>query len=114
LTRGVNEVIDLAHLKKVLLSGKKLRIKFGIDPTSSNIHLGRVVPLLKLKDFQQLGHRVVFIIGDFTGVIGDTSDKETERPMLSEKEVEKNMRTYIAQVEKILNIKKTEIHYNSK
>jgi len=114
LTRGVNEVIDLAHLEQALLSSKKLRIKFGIDPTTPNIHLGRAVPLLKLKDFQQLGHRIVFIIGDFTGVIGDTSDKETERPMLSEKEVEKNMRTYIAQVEKILDIKKTEIHYNSK
>lgn len=114
LTRGVNEVIDPIHLKQVLLAGKKLKIKFGIDPTTPNIHLGRAVPLLKLKDFQQLGHQIVFIIGDFTGVIGDTSDKETERPMLSEKEVKKNMRTYIAQVEKILDIKKTEIHYNSK
>lgn len=114
LTRGVNEVIDLAHLKQILLSGKKLRIKFGIDPTSPNIHLGRAVPLMKLKDLQQLGHQVVFIIGDFTGTIGDTSDKKTERPMLSEKEVERNMRTYIAQAEKILDIKETEIHYNSK
>lgn len=114
LTRGVNEVIDIVHLKQSLLSGKKLRVKFGIDPTSPNIHLGRAVPLLKLRDFQQLGHQVVFIIGDFTGVIGDTSDKETERPMLSEKEVEKNMKTYITQAGKILDIKKTEIHYNSK
>jgi len=114
LTRGVNEVIGFAHLEQALLSSKRLRIKFGIDPTSPNIHLGQAVVLLKLKDFQQLGHQVVFIIGDFTGVIGDTSDKETERPMLSEKEVEKNMRTYIAQAEKILNIKETEIHYNSK
>jgi len=114
LTRGVNEIIDPVHLEQRLLSGKKLRIKFGIDPTSPNIHLGRTVPLLKLKDFQQLGHQVLFIIGDFTGVIGDTSDKETERPMLSEKEVEKNMRTYVSQAEKILDIKQTEIHYNSK
>jgi len=114
LSRGVNEVIDLVHLEQRLLSGKKLRIKFGIDPTSPHIHLGRAVPLLKLKDFQELGHQIVFIIGDFTGVIGDTSDKETERPMLSEKEIEKNMKTYIAQAEKILDIKKTEIHYNSK
>lgn len=114
LTRGVNEVIDKVHLKQMLLSGKKLRIKFGIDPTSPNIHLGRAVPLLKLKDFQQLGHQVVFIIGDFTGVIGDTSDKEKERPMLSEKQVQENMKTYIIQAKKILDIKKTEIHYNSK
>jgi tyrosyl-tRNA synthetase len=114
LTRGVNEVIDCVHLEQSLLSGKKLRIKFGIDPTSPNIHLGRAIPLLKLRDFQRLGHQVVFIIGDFTGVIGDTSDKETERPMLSEKEVKKNMRTYISQAEKILDIKQTEIHYNSK
>lgn len=114
LTRGINEIIDYIHLKQRLLSGKKLRIKLGIDPTSPNIHLGRAVALLKLKDFQQLGHQVVFIIGDFTGIIGDTSDKESERPMLSEKEVQKNMRTYISQAEKILDIKNTEIHYNSK
>lgn len=114
LTRGVNEVIDADHLKNRLLSGKKLRIKLGIDPTSPNIHLGRAVALLKLRDFQQLGHQIILIIGDFTGVIGDTSDKESERPMLSEKQIQKNMRTYIVQAEKILDIKKTEIHYNSK
>ncbi len=114
LTRGVNEVINRVHLEQALLSGKKLRIKLGIDPTSPNIHLGRAVPLLKLKDFQQFGHRIIFIIGDFTGVIGDTSDKETERPMLSEKEVERNMKTYVSQAVKILDIKETEIHYNSK
>jgi len=114
LTRGVNEIIERAHLVQALRAGKKLRIKFGIDPTSPNIHLGRAVPLLKLKDFQELGHQIVFIIGDFTGVIGDTSDKEAERPMLSEREIEKNMRTYVSQAEKILDLKKTEIHYNSK
>lgn len=114
LSRAVNEVIDFVHLKKALLSGKKLRIKLGIDPTSPNIHLGRTVSLLKLRDFQKLGHQIIFIIGDFTGVIGDTSDKEAERPMLSEKEVKENMKTYISQVEKILDISKTEIHYNSK
>ena len=68
---------------KKLLSGKKLRVKLGIDPTSPNIHIGRSIPLLKLRDFQELGHQIVFIIGDFTGVVGDTSDKESERPMLS-------------------------------
>ncbi|MGB9743579.1 MAG: tyrosine--tRNA ligase [Minisyncoccales bacterium] len=113
LTRGVNEIIEHDHLKKRLLSGEKLRVKLGIDPTSPNIHLGRAVTLLKLKDFQQLGHQIVFIIGDFTGVIGDTSDKLSERPMLSEEKVKQNMKTYLEQVSKILDIKKTEVHYNS-
>ena len=69
LTRGVDEVIQLNDLKKKLLSGKKLRVKLGIDPTSPNLHLGRAIPLLKLRDFQELGHQLVFIVGDFTGVI---------------------------------------------
>jgi len=114
LTRGVSEVIDIDHLRKRLLSGEKLRIKLGIDPTSPNIHLGRAVTLLKLKDFQDLGHQIIFIIGDFTGEIGDTSDKESERPMLLEEEIKKNIKTYIKQVGKILDIDKTEIYFNSK
>src|SRR5574343_1830868 len=69
LTRGVEEVIDKENLRKKLKSGKKLRIKLGIDPTSPNIHIGRSIPLLKLKDFQDLGHQIVLIIGDFTGLI---------------------------------------------
>ena len=81
LSRGVAEVLDRAHLEKRLVSGEKLRIKLGIDPTSPNIHLGRSVPLLKLRDFQELGHQIVFIVGNFTGVIGDTSDKSAERPI---------------------------------
>lgn len=113
LTRGVNEVIDCGHLKKRLLSGERLRIKLGIDPTSPYIHIGRAIPLLKLRDFQQLGHKIIFIVGDFTGVVGDTSDKEAERPMLSEEKVRENMKTYIAQAAKILDIKKTETYYNS-
>ena len=114
LTRGVNEVIDIDHLRKRLLSGEKLRIKLGIDPTSPNIHLGRAVTLLKLKDFQSLGHQIIFIIGDFTGEIGDTSDKPSERPMLSSDEIKKNIKTYIKQVGKILDVEKTEIYFNSK
>ncbi len=113
LTRGVDEVIDCEHLKKQLESGKKLRVKLGIDPTSPHLHLGRSVPLLKLRDFQELGHKVVFIVGDFTGVIGDTSDKESERPMLAAKVVKENLKTYIQQVGKIIDVKKAEIHYNS-
>jgi tyrosyl-tRNA synthetase len=113
LTRGIFEIIDLNHLKKKLLSGKKLRIKLGIDPTSPHLHIGRSIPILKLKDFQELGHQIVFIVGDFTGTIGDTSDKHSERPALSDKQVKANMKTYIDQVGKILDIDKTEVRYNS-
>lgn len=113
LSRGVLEVIDREHLKSRLLSGERLRVKFGIDPTSPNIHLGRSVPLLKLRDFQELGHTIVFIVGDFTGQIGDTSDKESERPMLSEEEVHANMATYAEQAGKILDMSRVEIHANS-
>ncbi|QQR77990.1 MAG: tyrosine--tRNA ligase [Candidatus Moraniibacteriota bacterium] len=113
LTRGVSEVIDREHLRLRLLSGENLRVKFGIDPTSQNIHLGRSVPLLKLRDFQDLGHTIVFIVGDFTGQIGDTSDKESERPMLSESDVHANMATYAEQAGKILDMTHVEIHANS-
>jgi len=113
LDRGVDEIIDRANLEKKLKSGKTLRIKLGIDPTSKNIHLGRSIPLLKLKDFQDAGHQIVFIVGDFTGVIGDTSDKDSERPMLSEDVIKDNLTTYINQVAKIIDIDKAEIHYNS-
>lgn len=113
LSRGVAEVIDREHLKSRLLSGEKLRVKFGIDPTSPNIHLGRSVSLLKLRDFQELGHTIVFIVGDFTGQIGDTSDKESERPMLSEDDVHANMATYAEQAGKILDMSRVEIHANS-
>src|SRR5882724_10108365 len=81
LTRSVEEIIPgVESLKKLLHSGRQLRIKLGIDPTSPNLHIGRAVTILKLKDFQDLGHKIVFIIGDATGVVGDTSDKESERP----------------------------------
>ena len=113
LTRGVDEVIDKKDLEQKLLSGKQLRIKLGIDPTSPNIHLGRSIPLLKLRDFQELGHQIVLIIGDFTGTIGDTSDKESERPMLDEKTVQNNLETYIKQAGKVVDIDKAEIRYNS-
>lgn len=113
LTRGVVEVIEKENLRKRLLSGEKLRIKLGIDPTSPNIHIGRAIPLLKLRAFQDAGHTAVFIVGDSTGMIGDTSDKETERPMLSRGEVKANMRTYLDQAFKILDKNKTETHYNS-
>lgn len=113
LSRGVSEVIDREHLKKRLLAGEKLRVKFGIDPTSPNIHIGRAVSLLKLRDFQELGCEIVFIVGDFTGTIGDTSDKESERPMLDEETVRKNMETYTIQAAKILDFSRVEVQFNS-
>lgn len=114
LSRGVAESIPSHEsLKKLLMSGKRLRVKLGVDPTSPHIHVGRSVPLLKLRDFQELGHQVVFIVGDFTAVIGDTSDKDAERPMLDRKTIEANLRTYKAQVGKILDLSKTEFRKNS-
>ena len=113
LERGVAEVIDGDILAAKLRTGQKIRVKVGIDPTSPHIHIGRVATLLKLCDFQKWGHAVVFIVGDFTGVIGDTSDKESERPMLSEREVAKNMHTYISQAGRIVDTKKAETKKNS-
>lgn len=113
MTRGVEEIIVKDDLEKKIKSGKKLRIKLGIDPTSPNLHLGRSITLMKLRDFQELGHKIVLIIGDFTGVIGDTSDKDSERPMLQKKVIEHNMKNYVAQAGKIIDIKKCEVHHNS-
>jgi len=113
LTRGVEKVINLNHLRKRLLSGRKLRIKHGIDPTGPKIHIGRATQLWKLKDFQELGHKIILIIGDFTAQIGDASDKQAMRRPLTAKEVKENMKDYIKQIAKILDIKKVEIHYNS-
>src|SRR5258706_16329361 len=80
LTRGVEDIIVADHLREALLSGKKLRIKVGIDPAAPSIHLGRTIPLKKLSDFQNLGHQAVIIIGDFTTQIGDPSDKHEKEP----------------------------------
>jgi tyrosyl-tRNA synthetase len=113
LSRGVAEVINKENLRKKLLSGEKLRIKFGMDPTSPNIHIGRAVLLLKLKDLQDLGHHIILLVGNATGVIGDTSDKDSERPMLTQEMVEKNMQAYAQQAGKILDMDKIEIVYNA-
>ncbi|MDD5568976.1 MAG: tyrosine--tRNA ligase [Candidatus Pacebacteria bacterium] len=113
LARGAEDIIDKKHLKEALLSGKKLNIKFGIDPTGPKIHLGRATLLLKLKDFQDLGHKITLIIGNFTAQIGDASDKDSLRPPLTEDEVKNNMRDYLPQIGRILDLKKTDIKYNS-
>jgi len=113
LEKGVEKIIDKDHLTKKLLSGKTLRVKHGVDPTGPNIHLGRAAQLLKLRAFQDLGHKVVIIIGDFTARIGDSSDKPEGRKGLTPEEIKINMSNYLKQFSKILDIKKTEIRYNS-
>ena len=113
LTRAVEKIVDRENLKELLLSGKKLRIKHGVDPTGEKIHLGRAIQLWKLRQFQDLGHKIVLIIGDFTAQVGDPSDKPKGRQGLSEKEIAKNMKSYLEQFSKILDIGKAEIHYNS-
>ena len=114
LTRGVEEVIEKKNLIKKLHSGKRLRIKYGADPSAPDLHLGHSACLLKLKEFQDLGHQIIFIIGDFTAMIGDPSKRLKTRPPLSKKEVERNAKTYFKQIGKILDIKKIKILRNSK
>lgn len=113
LSRGVSEAIDRDHIKERLMCGDALRVKLGIDPTSPNIHIGRAITLLKLRDLQEFGCKLVLIVGDFTGQIGDTSDKESERPMLAPEHIEENMRTYTEQIGKLIDLSQAEIHYNS-
>src|ERR1035437_4677427 len=114
LTRGVANIIPgKDELKKVLESGKKLNIYLGIDPTSTKIHLGNAVPLRKLQKLAELGHNVTFLIGDFTALIGDTSDKNSERPILTSEEIEENFKTYKKQAEKIVDFSKITVRKNS-
>lgn len=114
LTRGVANIIpSKEELKKLLGSGKKINIYLGIDPTAVNIHLGHAVALRKLQQFADLGHNVIFLVGDFTALIGDTSDKESERPQLTPKEIKKNLETYKEQAQKILDFSKIQIKFNS-
>lgn len=113
LTHNTEEVIVKESLKKKLSSGKKLRIKLGCDPSRPDLHLGHSIVIGKLKEFQDMGHQVVFIIGDYTGMIGDPSGKSKTRPALSKTEVQKNAKTYLKQVGKILDVDKTEIRFNS-
>jgi len=113
LERGVVDVIERDSLEKKLNSSKKLRIKFGADPTAPDLHLGHAVALRKLKEFQDLGHKIIFIIGDFTAKIGDPSGKNKTRPPLSEIEIKKNTQTYLQQIGKILDVQKIKIYKNS-
>jgi tyrosyl-tRNA synthetase len=112
LTRGVVEIINRDHLKTALESGRKLRVKLGIDPTGAKIHLGRAVAIRKLKEFQDLGHQIILVVGGFTAQIGDPSDKLSRRPMLSEEQIKANLKNYKKQLGKILDLKKTEFLNN--
>jgi tyrosyl-tRNA synthetase len=113
LGRAVNEIINRDSLEAKLRSGKILRVKLGIDPTAPDIHLGHTVSLIKLKQFQDLGHKAVLIIGNFTATIGDPTGCLESRKPLSPQIVTENLKTYLKQIVKIIDIKKTEIRYNN-
>lgn len=117
LMRGVEEIVPQADLKKKLeksaKTGKPLRIKYGIDPTGSDVHLGHLVPIRKMRQFQQLGHTPVIIIGDFTAQIGDPTGKNETRPPLTKEQVMKNCERFIDQIGVILDIENTEVRYQT-
>jgi len=113
IKRGTVEIISEQELKQKLSRGKPLRIKLGVDPTAPDMHLGHTVLLNKLRTFQELGHTIVFIIGDFTARIGDPSGRSETRPIMSEEAILKNAKTYQEQVFKILDVTKTEVVFNS-
>ena len=113
IKRGADELILDADMKKKLESGRKLRIKLGLDPTAPDLHLGHTVVLNKMRQFQDLGHTVIFLIGDFTSMIGDPSGRNTTRPPLTREQIEANAQTYFAQASLVLNPEQTEIRYNS-
>ena len=114
LERGVAEILPDKNSFLNLAKKKKLRIYFGIDPTSPNLHLGHFVPLKKLAEFQKLGHETILLIGDFTAQIGDPSGRDKKREPLTPKEIQRNMRGYKKQLSKVLDLSKTKIAYNSR
>lgn len=114
LARGVTNIIpNKEKLEDLLKSGKKLNVYLGIDPTATHIHLGNAVPLRKLQQFVKMGANVTFLIGDFTALIGDTSDKESERPVLTYKQIKDNFKDYKSQASKILDFTKVKVRFNS-
>ncbi len=113
LKRGADEILLETELKARLAEGRPLRVKAGFDPTAPDLHLGHTVLLNKLRQFQELGHEAIFLIGDFTGMIGDPTGKNVTRKPLSREEIAANARTYEAQVFKILDAKKTRVEFNS-
>src|SRR5215510_16311375 len=117
IKKGAAEIIRESELRErmeqSLKSGKPLRVKTGFDPTAPDLHLGHTVLIRKMKHFQDMGHTVVFLIGDFTGMIGDPTGRSVTRPPLSSEESMRNAKTYMAQVYKILNPVTTEVRFNS-
>jgi tyrosyl-tRNA synthetase len=114
LVRGTANIIPgRTELEKVLRSDRKLNVYLGIDPTSTHIHLGHAVPLRKLQQLVELGHHITFLIGDFTALIGDTSDKDTERPVLTSSQIEANFTTYKDQAAKVLDFSRVTVRHNS-
>lgn len=113
IRRGTEEILVEEELVKKLASGKSLRIKAGFDPTAPDLHLGHTVLINKMRQFQELGHTVIFLIGDFTGLIGDPTGKSATRPPLTPEEIEQNALTYKEQIFKILDPEKTEVRFNS-
>jgi tyrosyl-tRNA synthetase len=113
IRRGCDELLVESELRDKLASGRPLRVKAGFDPTAPDLHLGHTVLINKLRQFQELGHHILFLIGDFTGMIGDPSGKNTTRPPLSREQVEQNAKTYTDQVFKILDRDSTEVVFNS-
>ena len=113
ISRGTDEIIKVEDLQKKLESGKTLRVKVGFDPTAPDLHLGHTVIINKMRQFQDLGHEVTFLIGDFTGLIGDPTGKNVTRKPLTTEEVQENAETYATQVFKILDRDKTRIRFNS-
>ena len=114
ICRGTDEVIQVEQLEKKLSRGKPLVVKAGFDPTAPDLHVGHTVLINKMRHFQELGHTVVFLIGDFTGFIGDPTGKNVTRPPLTEEEIAENAKTYKEQVFKILDKDATVVDYNSR
>ena len=113
LSRGTVEVLLESELRERLSSGRPLTVKVGFDPTAPDLHLGHTVLLNKMRQFQEFGHIVIFLIGDFTGMIGDPSGKTATRPPLSVEQIQANAKTYEKQVFKILDPEKTRLDFNS-
>src|SRR5690349_15649025 len=114
--RGVDQIVPEAELRQKLersvKTGVPLRVKYGIDPTGIDVHLGHTVPLRKLRLFQELGHQAVLIIGNYTALVGDPSGRDQTRARLTKEQVETNARDYLKQVSKVIDIAKTEVTYN--
>src|SRR6202171_4615788 len=116
IRRGAEQIVPEAELKQKLersvRTGKPLRVKYGIDPTGINVHLGHTVPLRKLRLFQELGHQAVLIIGNYTALVGDPSGRDQTRAKLTQEQVETNAKDYLKQVSKVIDIAKTEVRPN--